>query len=159
MDKILPKATLPPFNLKVLGAGGPKSPRKFLKLRNLNKKSPFNERLELNITFQRKFSENSAKSPQKNWTSRIMPLKFLKIRNLESRTAFALGDWVVSYLQKPPVDAFLPNIKKPSIAGAYLSITGNVFHDFALACSECTRRAGARAGLHHKFRPLRMVRQ
>ena len=44
------------------------------------------------------------------------------------------------------MDALSPKIKKQATTWAYQSNIGNAFRDYARACSECTRRAGAHVG-------------
>ena len=54
---------------------------------------------------------------------------------------------------------FAPNSEMSHRWGVSFGHSWKRVHDTVRACFDCTQRAGARAGLHHKFRPLRMVRQ
>ena len=65
VNKILPKATSPSFNLQLLETGGPKSPRKFLKIKKLELKIPISTKdlieTPLSAKVQRKFGKMATK--------------------------------------------------------------------------------------------------
>ena len=84
MNKLLRKATSPPFALKLLGTGGPESPRKVAPKSSKKTKKKLELKIpvcELKILTQLKFIESSAKSPQKK--SRISPWIYHKNKELD----------------------------------------------------------------------------